>query len=227
MSDAGTYGAVQGRAALVTGGNRGIGRAIAAGLVAQGCAVTITARQADEGEAAAGELGCAWVQADLAKPDSLHDLISAPYDILINNAGVLPEGTMMENPKGFFECVAVMVNGPFLLTRALAPGMAERGWGRIVNLSSGWGSFAEGLGGPGGYGVAKAALNALTLALSRELPDTIKINAMCPGWVNTRMGGAAAPTSPEEAADTALWLASLPDDGPSGKFFRRRSEIPW
>ena len=105
--------------------------------------------------------------------------------------------------------------------------MKARDWGRIVNISSDWGSFSQGLNGPGAYGVAKAALNALTHALPRDLPSTVKINACCPGWVNTRMGGTAAPRTPEEGADTPLWLARLPDDGPTGGFFRDRARLDW
>ncbi|MFD0980809.1 SDR family NAD(P)-dependent oxidoreductase [Tropicimonas aquimaris] len=215
------------KAALVTGGNRGIGRAIAAGLVAQGVDVTLTARDPEAGAAAAAELGCALTQAYLARPDTLAQFEAADFDILVNNAGVLPKGGMLANPDGFFECMAVMVDGPFRLIHALAPGMMARGYGRIVNLSSGWVAFAEGLEGPGAYGTAKAALNALTLALSRELPDTVKINAACPGWDRTRMGGAGAPTSIADGADTPLWFATLPQDGPTGGFFRRRKPIPW
>ena len=215
------------RAALVTGGNRGIGRAIAAGLVAQGYTVTITARDRAEGAEAAAALGCDWALADLLEPDTLRQFDGAPFDILINNAGILPRGSLLENPEGYFDAMAVMVDGPFRLTLALAPSMAARGWGRIVNLSSGWGAFAEGLGGPNAYGIAKAALNAQTVAFARDLPETVKINAVCPGWVRTRMGGAGANRSPEEGADTALWLATLPEDGPTGGFFRRRKPIPW
>jgi NAD(P)-dependent dehydrogenase (short-subunit alcohol dehydrogenase family) len=215
------------RAALVTGGNRGIGRAIAAGLVARGVTVTLTARDPDDGRAAAEALGCNWVLADLAQPDSLRQFEGAEFDILVNNAGILPDGSLLDNPGGFFESMAVMVDGPFRLTLALAPGMIARGYGRIVNLSSGWGAFAEGLGGPNAYGIAKAALNAQTKAFARDLPESVKINAMCPGWVRTRMGGPSANRSPEEGADTALWLATLPDDGPSGGFFRRREPIDW
>ena len=134
---------------------------------------------------------------------------------------------LIDDPKGFETSMAVMVHGPYHLIRALAPNMVERGWGRIVNVSSEWGSFADGLGGPNAYGVAKAALNALTLRLSRELPPSVKINAMCPGWVRTRMGGPGATRSPEEGADTALWLATLPEDGPTGGFFRDRKPIAW
>ena len=215
------------KAALVTGGNRGIGRAIAAGLVARGCKVTITARDRGEGASVAAELGCDWAMADLKQPDTLRQFDGADFDILVNNAGILPQGSLLDNPQGYFDCMAVMVDGPFRLTLALAPGMAARGYGRIVNLSSGWGAFAEGLGGPNAYGIAKAALNAQTKALVRDLPETVKINAVCPGWVRTRMGGAGANLSVEEGADTAIWLATLPEDGPTGGFFRRRKEIAW
>ncbi|MDV7142616.1 SDR family NAD(P)-dependent oxidoreductase [Tropicimonas sp. TH_r6] len=215
------------KAALVTGGNRGIGRAIAAGLVAKGCGVTITARGRAEGAEAAAALGCDWAMADLLRPDTLRQFDGARFDILVNNAGILPQGSLLENPQGYFDAMAVMVDGPFRLTLALAPGMAARGFGRIVNLSSGWGAFSEGLGGPNAYGIAKAALNAQTKALARDLPDCVKINAMCPGWVRTRMGGEGARLSVEEGADTALWLAMLPENGPTGGFFRRRKEIPW
>jgi NAD(P)-dependent dehydrogenase (short-subunit alcohol dehydrogenase family) len=106
--------------------------------------------------------------------------------------------------------------------------MAKRGYGRVVNVSSGSGSFDDGLDpGHAAYGVTKAALNALTLTLARTLPATVKVNAMCPGWVRTRMGGSGAPRSPEEGADTAVWLATLADDGPTGGFFRDRTLIPW
>lgn len=89
------------------------------------------------------------------------------------------------------------------------------------------GAHAEGLEGPGAYGIAKAALNALTRALVRDLPPGVKINAACPGWVATRMGGANAPLTPEDGADTPLWLATLPEDGPTGGFYRQRQPIPW
>ncbi|MGR3433945.1 MAG: SDR family NAD(P)-dependent oxidoreductase, partial [Shimia sp.] len=133
---------------------------------------------------------------------------------------------LLADPEGFRLSMEVMVNGPYDLIRQIGPAMVARGQGHVVNVSSGWGSFGEGLGGGGAYAIAKAALNALTVRTAQELSG-LKINAMCPGWVATRMGGAAAPRSPNEAADTALWLATLPTDGPSGGFFRDRRPIPW
>jgi NAD(P)-dependent dehydrogenase (short-subunit alcohol dehydrogenase family) len=151
-----------------------------------------------------------------------------PVDVLINNAGVLHEKPVLElTDAEIADSIAVHVTGPIRLLRALAPRMVERGYGRIVNVSSGCGSFAEGLGGPGFYGVTKAALNALTVRLAKELPPTVKVNAMCPGWVRTRMGGQSATRTPDEGADTAVWLATLPDDGPTGGFFRDRKPIAW
>jgi NAD(P)-dependent dehydrogenase (short-subunit alcohol dehydrogenase family) len=215
--------------ALVTGANRGIGRAIAAGLKAKGCLVTLAARDEAEGRKAAADLGTAFARLDLADPDTAFDLITGQggFDILVNNAGLLNDVSLLDRRSDFDEAMEVMVAAPLDLIRMNMPHWRQSGWGRIVNLSSGWGSFAEGLEGPGAYGIAKAALNALTKALPRDLPPGVKINAACPGWVATRMGGPSAPLTPEEGADTPIWLALLPDDGPTGGFFRRRQPIPW
>lgn len=214
------------RRALVTGGNRGIGRAIAEGLVLAGLDVTIGVRDVAASRAVAGEIGADVVACDLAGPDDALPDMSA-FDVLVNNAGVLHDAPILSPEARFDEVMAVMVRGPYLLMQRAVPGMAARGYGRVVNMSSDWGSFSEGLEGPGAYGVAKAALNALTLAASREAGPGVKINAMCPGWVRTRMGGDAAARSPEEGAETALWLATLPEDGPTGGFFRDRAPLGW
>ena len=215
--------------ALVTGGNRGIGRAIAAGLKAGGCAVTIGARNPDEGRQAAADLGVAFARLDLEDPDSGFALMtqSGGFDILVNNAGILRDVSLLDRRSDFTQAMEVMVAAPLDLIRMNLAHWRTTGWGRIVNLSSGWGAHAEGLGGPGAYGVAKASLNALTRVLPRDLPPGVKVNAACPGWVATRMGGPNAPLTPEEGADTPIWLALLPEDGPTGGFFRRRSPIPW
>ncbi len=214
--------------ALVTGGNRGIGLAIAQGLIAKGARVTIGARGADA-QAMAGAMGASFVKLDLLDPDTSFAAItqSGGFDILVNNAGILHHRSLLEKGSDFAEAMEVMVAAPLDLIRLNVPHWRSTGWGRIVNISSGWGSFAEGLGGPGAYGVAKAALNALTKALPRDLPAGVKINAACPGWVATRMGGAGAPLTPDQGADTPVWLALLPDDGPTGGFFRARQAIDW
>ncbi|MDJ0628788.1 MAG: SDR family NAD(P)-dependent oxidoreductase [Rhodobacter sp.] len=217
------------RRALVTGGNRGIGYAIAAGLRDAGLEIVIGARVAADGAAAARALGVRSVPLDLEAPASFEAALAeaGPVDVLVNNAGILENLRFLEANDNFARSMQVMVHAPFELMRAVIPGMRDRRYGRIVNLSSGWGSFSEGLGGGGAYGVAKAALNALTLRAAQEVPDVIKINAMCPGWVRTRMGGAGANLTPEEGADTAIWLATLPEAGPTGGFFRRRKPIAW
>jgi len=227
------------RTALVTGANRGIGLAIARQLAERGNAVLLGSRDPDAGEQAAQSLrrlgvDAAVVRIDLNVPSTIDAALSdirksgRTVDVLVNNAGVLQEKPLLElTDAQIAESIAAHVTGPIRLVRSLVPDMIARGYGRIVNVSSGWGSFAEGMGGPGAYGVTKAALNALTVRLSKELPPTIKVNAMCPGWVRTRMGGAGASRSPDEGADTAVWLATLPDDGPTGGFFRDRKPIEW
>lgn len=217
------------RRALVTGGNRGIGLAIAQGLVHQGLDVWIGSRDLEAGLEVACSIGVQVVQLDLKDKLSIPRAIDqiGELDVLINNAGVLFEDRLLAAPEAFEASIQVMLLAPYDLINGIAPGMIERNYGRIVNVSSGWGAFSEGLGGPGAYGIAKAALNALTLKLSKELPSSVKINTMCPGWVRTRMGGPGATRSPEEGADTAIWLATLPDSGPSGGFFRDRKPIDW
>ena len=105
--------------------------------------------------------------------------------------------------------------------------MKARGWGRIVNVSSGWGQFSEGMTGPAAYAISKATLNAITLSAAAELGPEVKVNAACPGVVRTRMGGPHAEKSPEEGADTPVWLATLPDDGPTGGLYRNRELVAW
>ena len=215
--------------ALVTGANRGIGFAIAKGLSDQGCEVLLGSRNFEEGEKAAARIGAVAVRIDVAKPDSIARAVAeaGSVDILVNNAGILGAGGVLENPDDFEDSMNVMVRGPFLLMHHLIPRMVAQRYGRVVNLSSGWGAFSDGVAGPGAYGVAKAALNALTVSAARGLPKSVKVNAMCPGWVRTRMGGAGATRSPDEGAETAIWLATLGDDGPTGGFFRDKRSIEW
>lgn len=232
----------QGHTALVTGGNRGIGLAICKGLADRGLHVVMGSRDESNGEEAAtsiqaGEESVRVEQIDVAEPDSIDatarrlEADDVTVDILVNNAGIYPEANALEASLDQLDRAwAVNTRGPWLLVKTFVPGMIDRGFGRVVNVSSGSGSFAKGLDpGHAAYAASKAALNALTLTLDNTLPPgpDVKVNSMAPGWVHTRMGGEAAPRTPEEGADTALWLATLPEDGPSGGFFRDRERISW
>ena len=226
----------QEKTALITGGNRGIGLAIVEGLATQGYRVLLGSRNLANGaqEAARMKGKVIAVTLDLIDRKVLQDHMTTilaqfpSIDVLINNAAILEQGNILDvSTEGFSTSMRVNVEGPFDLIRLLVPGMIERDYGRIVNLSSGWGSFAEGLSGPAAYSVSKAALNALTVKLAHSLPSTVKVNSMCPGWVRTRMGGQNAVRSPEEGAQTAIWLAMLDQDGPTGKFFRDKQVIAW
>jgi NAD(P)-dependent dehydrogenase (short-subunit alcohol dehydrogenase family) len=222
----------------VTGAHRGLGLEIARQIAGKGYQVFLGMRDPARGAESlaklkAEQLDVHALELDLADSASIKRAVAElttripALDALVNNAGVLTDVSLLDRRSDFAEAMEVMVHAPLDLIRMNVPHWRDTGWGRIVNLSSGWGSFAEGLEGPGAYGIAKAALNALTRALPRDLPPGVKINAVCPGWVATRMGGAAAPLTPEEGADTALWLALLPEDGPTGGFFRRRQPIAW
>jgi NAD(P)-dependent dehydrogenase (short-subunit alcohol dehydrogenase family) len=156
-------------------------------------------------------------------------------DILINNAAILrgidetreqAAGTFEATPSGFRQMLATNLVGPFVLCRSLLPLMQDSG--RVVNLSSGLGQLSEMGSGFPAYRVSKAGLNALTRIFASELRGTgIKVNAVCPGWVRTDMGGPNAARSVELGVATTNWLATLPDDGPSGGLFRDRRPIPW
>jgi NAD(P)-dependent dehydrogenase (short-subunit alcohol dehydrogenase family) len=231
------------RLAVVTGANRGIGYEIAYQLARKGVRVVVTTRDAAKGEKArtmlaAQGLPVAFHLLDVRVPvqaGSLAQWLKREHgrlDILVNNAGVMLDrrGARVETlaVEILRQTLETNVLGPFAVTQALLPLMRETGYGRIVNLSSSLGQLeAMGAGTPA-YRISKSALNALTRTLAAELAGTnIKVNSMCPGWVRTDMGGPSAPRSTKEAADTAVWLATLPDDGPSGEFFKDRKRIPW
>ncbi|GAA0368872.1 SDR family NAD(P)-dependent oxidoreductase [Bowmanella denitrificans] len=223
------------RTALVTGANRGIGFEIAKALANAGnIKVLIAARTEDSAEKAARTIGQGTVGVELDllnKPEQRVQAISqvlGPIDILVNNAGILFNQDALNTERHELE-MSLQVNtiGPFLLARILGKSMQQRGWGRIVNLTSGWGTFYEGLNGPAAYAISKAALNAMTVCMARTLGDKVKVNAACPGWVRTDMGGQHAPLSAQQGADTPVWLAQLPDDGPTGGLFRRRQQLQW
>ena len=126
------------------------------------------------------------------------------------------------------EAMETNVYGPMLLCQAFVPLMRKHRYGRIVNLSSGMGQLTHMNGGCPAYRISKTSVNALTRILADELKDeNILVNSMCPGWVKTDMGGAGATRELPEGADTAVWLATLPDGGPNGGFFRDRKAFEW
>ena len=222
------------RVALVSGANRGIGREVARQLAADhGFAVLAGARD----PAAAGDPdheSISWVQldvADQASVDGLAERIGSDpgrLDALINNAGVYgsPVGAAGYKLEEAHEVLEVNLFGAWRLTQALLPLLRQSPHGRIVNVSSGAGQLSDMGGGRAAYRISKSGLNALTRILAVE-ERALLVNTMCPGWVRSDMGGSAAPRSLEEGADTAVWLATLPDDGPSGGYFRDRKPIPW
>ncbi len=227
------------RTALVTGANRGIGLEVCRQLGRHGLDVVLTGRDAGNVATAVAELRGEGLEVvgevlDVASEASVVACAARleeqgrRVDVLVNNAGVYPDGDLLTSPaRTLTEAMAVNFFGAVWTARAWMPGMNRRGYGRVVDVTSGYGSFAEGLEGPAAYAISKAALNALTVRLAREARGDVKVNAACPGWVRTRMGGPGATRDVEEGADTIAWLATLPADGPSGGLFRDRARIAW
>jgi NAD(P)-dependent dehydrogenase (short-subunit alcohol dehydrogenase family) len=227
--------------AVVTGANRGIGFETVRQLAQKGVTVVLTARDEEKGEEAVrvlkGEGGdVRFHSLDVTDPDSIRRLSAyirdtfGKLDILINNAGIFIDGDKTTRDVDMDTVRKTMETnffGPFQVSQALIPLLMKSRDGRIVNVSSGLGALQGMGGGYPSYSISKTALNALTIKLAQDLASVgIKVNAMCPGWVRTDMGGLHATRSVEEGADTVVWLA-LSDHGATGKFFRDRKEIAW
>jgi NAD(P)-dependent dehydrogenase (short-subunit alcohol dehydrogenase family) len=234
------------RVALVTGANRGMGLEIVRQLSRLGLIAVLAARDLEKGKVAADTLAAEEfdvpvVALDVTDADSIRAAVAevrglfGRIDVLVNNAailkeGLLPEDTSVLDVSGDLVNQTFLTNtvGPLRMIQATVPGMRERGYGRIVNLSSGAGQLAEMGSGFPAYRLSKSALNALTRITAAELgAHEIKINSVCPGWVRTDMGGPHATRTVEHGAETAVWLATLPEDGPTGGFFRDMKPIPW
>lgn len=234
------------RVALVTGGNKGIGLAIVKLLAKQGFTVLLGSRDEGRGTAAVKPLRDEGLDVhllalDQTRPDSIASAarrIAEEFgrlDVLVNNAGVLVDqgdlATGLDADK-LRQTLESNVIGVVAVTRALLPLLRKSPAGRIVNMSSTGGSMEAIIAGDNvfapAYQLSKAALNAFTALLAAELRGTTtKVNSACPGWVKTDMGGPSAPLSPEQGADTPVWLATLPSDGPTGGFFNSREPVAW
>jgi NAD(P)-dependent dehydrogenase (short-subunit alcohol dehydrogenase family) len=226
-----------GRVALVTGANRGIGREVARQLAEGGYEVLLSARDEAKARSAADELAeetgavVRPLTLDVADPQSISaaaERVRAEpgrLDVLVNNAGIGSDfGVAGVDPDFAAIQRALDTNfyGAYRLTVELLALLRQSEHPRIVNVSSGMGGVAEMGGWSPGYRVSKAALNAMTRILATELKDDgFLVNSACPGFVNTDMGGPMGATKPvKDGAAGIVWLAALGDDGPTGGFFR-------
>jgi NAD(P)-dependent dehydrogenase (short-subunit alcohol dehydrogenase family) len=234
------------RIALVTGGNRGIGLEVVRQLSRNGLLAVLCSRNVEKGREAAAKLASEGLEPpvvalDVTDEASVRSAVAevmnlfGRVDVLVNNAGILKEGQTPQESKVLEVSPALVMEtyqantiGPLRMIQAVVPIMQKGGYGRVVNVSSGAGQLSDMQAGYPAYRMSKSALNALTRVTAAELgPSPIKVNAMCPGWVRTDMGGPNATRTVEQGAETAVWLAMLPDTGPTGGFFRDKAPIAW
>ncbi len=256
-----------GRVAIVTGSDRGIGFEVSRQLGGLGYQVVLTSPDRLKGDAAAAKLRRQGINivyrpldvANEAQVRALRTFVVKEFgrvDVLVNNAGVLLdegrskiEGRVarilkMRPPKvdvGAGPSVlkvdvdlvraTLEINtlGPLRMCQAFVPLMTGAGYGRVVNVSSSRGQL-NGMtdGGAPAYQMSKAALNAVTLMVADAVRGgNVLVNSVCPGWTRTSLGGPEAPRSVEQAAETIIWLATLPADGPAGGFFMDKKPIDW
>jgi NAD(P)-dependent dehydrogenase (short-subunit alcohol dehydrogenase family) len=230
----------QNKYALVTGGNKGIGFAICQGLLKAGFEVILAARSLDKANAAIEQLQSSQVHPlvlDVADDNSIHQAVNTldqelgHLDILINNAGIYPDegiNILTIDRKLLDQAMQTNTFGPIRTTQAFLPLLEKAAATRIINVSSGNGALDGLSANVPSYCLSKLALNGATIILAEALkPKGIAVYAMCPGWVRTDMGGSSAPRTPEQGADTAIWLATDASLDLSGKFFRDRQEISY
>jgi NAD(P)-dependent dehydrogenase (short-subunit alcohol dehydrogenase family) len=228
------------RRALVTGGNKGIGLAICQGLLAAEFEVILAARSIDKAKTAIEKLQSDRVHPlilDVADDDSI-DRAAQDFgahfprlDVLINNAGIYPDkdtNILTIDRELLDRSMQTNTFGAIRTTQAFLPHLSKATAARVINVSSGLGAL-DGLSADSpSYCLSKLALNGATIMLATALrSQKIAVYSMCPGWVRTDMGGTSASRSPEQGADTAIWLATEAASSLSGKFFRDRQQIPF
>lgn len=227
----------------MTGANRGLGFETARQLLAKGLAVVFAGRdvaalgRAHRSLAEHDQRQAVTIQMDVTSIESITAARRAvaqqvgSVDVLVNNAAVLlgeNDHVLSIPADDYRRTFETNLFGVIEVCRAFVPGMARAGYGRIVNVSSCAGQLATMSAYAPAYSISKAAVNAFTRILADTYrADGVLVNAVDPGWVRTDMGGPSAPRSPREGADTIVWLATLPDGGPTGGFFRNRRAIEW
>jgi NAD(P)-dependent dehydrogenase (short-subunit alcohol dehydrogenase family) len=227
--------------ALVTGANKGIGHEVARHLATKGFHVFVGARNGSAGRAAAEAItkNCGkstFLEIDVSDNSSVtaaareFSKIADHLDVLINNAGIIVDGDdaiLKISDALFRKTIETNTLGALRVTRAFEPLLAKSKTPRVINVSSGGGQLTGGADGwAPGYCISKTALNGITSQLAAALPK-FAVNSVCPGWVQTDMGGKNATRSVEEGADTIVWLAADAPQKLTGKFLRDRKEIPW
>jgi NAD(P)-dependent dehydrogenase (short-subunit alcohol dehydrogenase family) len=237
---AGSLGRISGDRpiALVTGANRGIGLEVVRQLAGRGFTAVLGARDLDKGRSAAEALGGAVPvrRLDVADDDSVRELAAelesefGRLDVLVNNAAILYD-TWQRGAQAdlgvVHEALETNLFGAWRAAQACLPLLRRSSHARIVNVSSGSGSLTSMGGSSPAYSVSKAALNALTRILAADLRgDGILVNSVCPGWVATDMGGPGG-RPVEQGAASVVWAVLLPDDGPTGGFFRDGRPVDW
>ena len=233
------------KVAVVTGANRGLGFEASRQLAKKGYQVVLTSRDEAKGKAAAEKLQAEGLNVifhplDVTNDESSQELANfireqfGKLDVLVNNAAIYIDSQTSGNSvfdakiDALRQTMETNVYGVLRVTQALIELMKKQNYGRIVNVSSGAGQLTDMGSGYPAYRISKTALNALTRIFSNELQGkNILVNSVCPGWVKTDMGGPNAPRTPEQGVDTIVWLATLPDEGATGGFFRDRQPIDW
>jgi NAD(P)-dependent dehydrogenase (short-subunit alcohol dehydrogenase family) len=230
------------RVVLITGGNRGIGFEVCRELGRLGYKVILTSRDAENGQAAAAKLTGEGLDViahplDVTSEESilaLREFVVQKFhrlDILVNNAGIYLDrdrSVMSLDRETLLQTLETNTFGALCMCQVFIPLMKKNHYGRVVNVSSGMGQHAHMRNMSAAYRLSKDALNALTQMLADSIhTDNVLVNACDPGWVRTDMGGRSAPRSVEQGADTIVWLATLPDAGPTGKLFADRKEMDW
>jgi len=217
---------------LVTGASRGIGLEVCRQLAARGHTVLLAARDAVAAAAAADSVGATPLCLDVTDPASIAEAASTledrygKLDVLVNNAAITYDTwqrAITADLGVVRQAAETNLYGPWLMVQRFLPLLRNSGHPRIVNVSSEAGSLTS----MGAYTASKAALNALTRMLAAELrTEHILVNAVCPGWTATDMGGPGGRPVNEGAA-SVVWAATLPDNGPTGGFFRDGRPLPW